>query len=551
MPIMTGVQGYTGLTQQVRLCLEPTSGEQVLMPQTSGASTMSLTTQPNTLSPTTGMHLHFFVIGNAASGTIQIAGTSPSGGNITSQTYHVNPAPQNSQGYSEFTTKEAFATVTSSGITTTGITPCQVLVFGSYAAKFLVPITADAEEKISHFSPQDRRGILAKNFRVSQLTKDVSLDKFDATLYPDSLWAPYMLFGNSPNVTTIPATPTVLFAAATKASTMTLTTAPSSPGQFLIFTIASNTTAGTITLSGKDNYGYTATETINVTSGQTTAYSTRRYSALTSPGTNQFTTTGFDAGATIAVAGVFAWQYSWTYDGVNSYTQYSATLEVFNGVYGYVMPYTHFSDGTFTWSKEKEIQFSAKGAAQDYAIVGDPTSTSAGTNPFTTLSQPTSLPMVSWPASFFIDNGTGTALTTQDGTFEDFKLQVMTGRKSFYSGDGQQRWSNVTWDSEPDFSVDATVILSNYQNYANFFKPNQSLILGVSFQGTFLGNNNGTNVYESVTFTLPVKADVWKNDMSKNPVQATIKFMAEYSLANLGYYYRCSWVSATPPVYTA
>jgi hypothetical protein len=551
MPVMTGVQGYTGLTQQTRLVLEPIPGEQLLMPQTVGASTMSLVTQPSAISPTTGMALHFFVIGNATAGTVVIAGTGPTGNTITSQTYHVNIAPQNNQGYTEFTTKEVFGTVNASGITVAGITPCQIIVFGSYAGKFLLPITTDAEEKIGHFSPQDKRGILAKNFRVTQLTKGASLDKFDCALYPDSLWMPYMLIGNSPNVTTVPAVPSVLLAATAKATTMTLTTGPSAPGMFLVFTLAANTLAGTIVLTGLDNYGAPATETIAIGTSQTTVYSSRRYSSLTVPGSLQFATTGLSVGATIAVSGVFAWTYTFTYDGVTNYTPYSATLEMYNGVFGYKLPYTFLSDGDFSWEKEKEISFTGKGEAQDYLIIGDPTSTSSGINPFASLAQPTSLPVVSWPSSFFIDTGSGTPFTTQDGSLESFKIAIATGRKSFYSGDGFQRWSNVTWDSEPDVALDATIILQNYANYINFFKPNQALILGATFTGNLLGTISGTTYYENWSWTTPARVDSWKNDSSKNPVEGTLKLLSEYNFSNLGYLYRLAVTCQQPPTYVA
>lgn len=554
MPMMTGVQGYTGLTQQTRLVLEPTAGEQLLMPQTTGASTMSLTTQPSTFSPTTGMHLHFLIIGNATSGTIAIAGTAPGTGSaVTSQTYHVAVAPQNAQGYTEFTTKEVFATVNASGITVTGITPCQILIFGSYGGKFLLPITSDAEEKIAKNSPQDKRGILWKNLRVTQLTKDVAVDKLDSDLYPDSLWAYYMLVGNSPNITTVPATPTVLLAATAKAATMTLTTAPAAPGEFLVFTIAANSASGTIVLTGLDNDNNPANETINVSATATTVYSTRRYSSLTSPGANQFTTTGLTTGATIAVSGVYAWQYSWTYDGVNNYTPYSATLEVFDGVLGKILPGTILTDGTFDWQKDKAIAFTSKGEAQDYQIVGDPNPTTypSGQNPFAILPQPTSFPLVSWPASWYIDAGSGTPFTTQDGSLLTCKIALITGRKYYHSGDGMQRASYVTWEAEPDLSADGTMIFQNYQNYVQFFKQNQALILSANFQGKLLGSIGTSTYYEGVQWTLPVKFDTDKIDPGKNPVELAFKLMAEYSLANLGYAFKVAVTSQTPPTYTA
>ncbi len=503
------------------------------------------------------MHLHVYVSGNTAAGTIAFTGTNISGGAQSSITYHVPAAPQNSQGYTEFTTKEVWGTITSNNITLTGLTPCQIMIFGSYAGKYLIPITEDDEEKIAKFSPQDKRGILFKNLRVSQLTKGVSLDKFDAALYPDSLWAPYMSIGNTPAITTVPATPTTLLASTAIASSMTLTTAPAAPGEFLIFSITGNTASGTIVVNGTDQYGnaYTSSETITFTSAATqTVYSSRRYSVVNTGGANKFTTTG-GTGASIAVTGVYAWKYTWTYDGITNPTPYSASLEVFDGVEGYILPYTHFADITFAWSKEKEITIACKGAAQDKCIVGDnsPTSTAnylSGTNPFATLAQPSSLPMVSWPASYYLDLGNGgTAFTTQDGSFEDFKLQIMTGRKPFYSGDGQQRWSNVTWESEPDFAADATIVYQNYQYYNQYFKPNVPAILGATFQGTYLGAISSTVYYEQIQWTLPVKIDSFKIEKSKNPVAGVLKLISEYSFTNLGWAYQCQWTCQVPPTY--
>lgn len=551
MPVPPTVTGFTGLSQQARLVLEPTAGEQLLMAETTGAGTMSLTTQPNSLSPTTGMHLHFYIIGNTGAGSIVITGTNVAGGAQTSITYHVSVAPQNHQGYNEFTTKEAWATVGAGGIALTSLTPCSVIVFGSYAGKYLIPITMDAEEQIPKFSPPDKRGILFKNLRVSQLAKGASLSKFDGSLYPDSLWMPYMLIGNTPVVTTIPASPTSLMASTPKAATMTLTTPPTAPGMFLIFAITGNSATGTIVLSGTDQYGFAASETITASSAASqTLYSTKRYGALTSPGSNQFTTTGL-TGASIAVTGVYAWTYTWTYDGLTNTTIYSSTLELYNGVFGVVLPYTFFSDGTFDWQKEKEIAFSGKGEAQDYCVVGDPTSTSVGTNPFATLTQPTSLSMVSWPATFYLDAATGTPLTTQDGSLETFKLQIMTGRKPYYSGDTLQRWSNITIDSDPDFAVDAEIVLPNYQNYINYFKTNTAFILGATFQGALLGSISSTTYFEAISWTLPVKYDSFKPDQSANPVKGTLKLISQYDFSNLGYAYKCAWTCQQPPVYTA
>lgn len=552
MPIITGVTGYTSLTQQTRLALETGSapGESLLLAATTIASTMSLTTQPNTISATVGMHLHGYVIGNTTSGTIQISGTGPSG-SITSITYHINIAPQNSQGYSEFTTKEAFLTVSASGIATTGMTGGQIIIFGSFAGKYLLPIDFDKEEKITKFSPQDKRGILFKNFRVSQLTKSVDVAKLDSALYPDSLWAYYMSIGNTPTVTTIPSSPTSLLTSTPIAASLTLTTPPTAPGMFLIFSITGNSASGTIVVGGTDQYGlaYTSNETITFTSATTqTVYSSRRYSVVNNGGSNKFATTG-GSGASIAVSGVYAWNFKWTYDGITNVSPYSASIEAFDGVEGLVIPGIVLSDATWIWSKEKEIQLQTKGTAQDLLIVGDPTSTTVGTNPFSTISQPTSLPVVSWPSSFWIDAATATPPSSQDGTMLDFKFMVTTGRKWVHAGDGQQRPSFVTWDAEPDWSTDITLVYPNYQNYITYFKPNMPLIVTAQFQGTWLGNISNTNYYETITFTLPCKVDTWKIDQTKNPVSGVLKLMSQYDFTNLGYAYSVSVQAQQPPVY--
>lgn len=553
MPVITGIQGYSSLTQQTRLALETGAapGESLLLAQSTIAATMSLTTQPNTISPTVGMHLHGYVIGNTTTGTIVITGTGPSGA-VTSITYHIPIAPQNNQGFTEFTTKEAFLTINASGIATTGMTGGQLMIFGSFAGKYLLPISLDKEEKITKHAPQDKRGILAKNLRVVQLTKGVDVAKLDSDLYPDSLWAYYMSIGNTPTITTVPTSPTSLLASTAIAASMTLTSAPSSPGQFLIFTITGNTAPGTIVVGGTDQYGnvYGSTETINFTSAASqTVYSLRRYSVVNNGGTNKFATTG-GTSASIAVGGVYGWQYSWIMDGINNITPYSGCIEAYDGVMGFVIPGCVLSDATWSWAKEKEITLQCKGSAQDLLIVGDPSATTFGTNPFATISQPMSLPYASWPASFYLDNDNGgTALTTQDGSLLTYKFAITTGRKWMYAGDGQQRPAFVTWDAEPDFTIDAEIIDVGYANYLAYFKPNVPMILGASFQGTWLGNISNTNYYEQVQIITPVKVDSWKFDQTKNPVSGALKLMSCYDFGNLGYYYKINVIAQQPPVY--
>lgn len=132
----------------------------------------------------------------------------------------------------------------------------------------------------------------------------------------------------------------------------------------------------------------------------------------------------------------------------------------------------------------------------------------------------------------------------------DFKFAITTGRKWMYAGDGFQRPTYVTWDSEPDWNVDATIIYQNYQNYINYFKPNTALILTAQFQGNWLGNISNTNYYETITFTLPAKVDSWKIDQAKNPVSGVLKLISQYDFTNLGYAYKIVVTAQQPPVYT-
>ena len=558
MPVPPAVTGYTGLTQQTRLTIEVNAGEQLLFPQGAGAATLSLTTQPNAVGgATVGMHLHFQIIGNTGTGTMTIAGTAPGTGSaVNSITYHVNPAPLNNQGYSEFTTTEVFATVNASGITmSAGLLPCQVIIWGSLAGKFLIPVEADPYEEVQHYSPVDKRGILWPITRVQQLTKWASLGKFDASVFPDSLWLLYMLVTNNPTVTTVPAAPSSLMTSTAIAATMTLTTSLATvpPGMFMIFAITGNTASGTIVLNGKDPFGNAQNETIKFTSAATqTVYSTKRYSALTVPGANQFATTG-GTGSSIVITGVFAWTYTGTWDGLTNTTKASACLEHFDGVQGVMVPYTFFTDGTLTWEKEKELLVSCKGEGQDFLIVGDPNPTTypSGTNPFATLSQPTTMPMVGWSSQYFIDALPGTPFTTQDGSIVIFKVVINTGLKAYFVGDGMQRWNNMTYGGEPSCDLEATLVYQNYQYYESYFKQNSKFVLGVTFQGTLLGSIGASTYFENIQFTFPARIDTLQIDKSKDPIEASLKIYNEYDFASLGYAFKMAMTAQIPPTYTS
>ena len=120
---------------KIGLALEPTAapGKQLLLTATAVAATMSLVTQP---SGGQGMHLSVIVQGNTVNGTLNIAGTAVGGGSINETSYLIGQAPQSNLGYSVWTTKQAFATVSASGITLvggTGLNNALITVWGVYA----------------------------------------------------------------------------------------------------------------------------------------------------------------------------------------------------------------------------------------------------------------------------------------------------------------------------------------------------------------------------------------------------------------------------------
>ena len=134
---------------------------------------------------------------------------------------------------------------------------------------------------------------------------------------------------------------------------------------------------------------------------------------------------------------------------------------------------------------------------------------------------------------------------------ETFKLAITTGRVWKFPGDGMQRAGFVTVDAFPDFAVDAEIVFQNYAYYVGYFKQNTPLILASTFQGNLLGSAGSSVFYENVSVTLPTKVDTFKIDRTKNPVAGTLKLMAQYDFANLGYAYKVAVTAQQPPNYTA
>ena len=420
-----------------------------------------------------------------------------------------------------------------------------------------MPVDIGAEDKLPLFSPADKRGLGVKNVRLVQLDKTVPIDKFDSALYPSAdLFAGYTMVSNNPTITTVPASATVLLASTAFSGTpLSLSSQPKYPAQRLILVVTGcgSQAAGTITLTGLDNYGNVATEVISTpanAAANQTYYSANRYSAINASAVVASAALSGGTGS-VAINGAYAWNYVFTCDGVNLGLN-SMALEWYTGADGIVIPYFIVQDGSFDWQKDKEMKLTGKGEAQDFLTVGLILANfiNSGGNPFATLTQPIDLPIVSWPGKFWIDplEG-GTPGTTSYGDMLTFKLNIKTGQKLYHTGDGLQTSSRLTHDPiEVDF--DATIDFQNELEYNQFLQVGKRAVVA-QFIGDWIGQT-GANVpiYEYMQFTLPAKYETYKRDTSKDKVEADLKGLVEYSFT-LGYLYTLTIQSVLAPTYTS
>src|SRR5579859_7707554 len=115
------------------------------------SASFSLTTQP---SGSTGMRLLLIVQGNTTTGTITLTGTGVGGGTPTETTPTITlpPAGQNSVVTAfEYVSTNVYATINSSGVTSTGLANANVTIYGIQAAKYLIPCIADLEKDFKYF----------------------------------------------------------------------------------------------------------------------------------------------------------------------------------------------------------------------------------------------------------------------------------------------------------------------------------------------------------------------------------------------------------------
>lgn len=527
----------------IGIVLENLSGQGLvsLLASTPITSSMSLANQPT---GSTGMRLLVYIYGQA-SGTITFAGKDINGNNVTEGPIAVPATPigQNALVSKwEYETKQIFGSINASGITTTGLTSGSIIVQGVPAAKFLLPGSMKAKKKYEKYSPNEHRNLLDRDTRVLQLVNKTTLDDITQILYPEnSLWVAYMLCGSVPTITTLPASPTALLAA-TAVGNLSLTTQPTFPGMALQLVVAGSSATGSITLTGLDQFGNAATETITCAAGGSngngTYYSTKIYSAINA---SSVACTGLTSG-TVAVNGVFGWKYVFTPGDVI----YSATFEKYTGVDSYSLPFAMLEEGTFEYGMDKELKFTGKGIAQDRIVIGDRTAAAFSDSRITALGQPSDLGMVGWSGLCYIDTSVGAVPTTQFGDLLEGKIAIKNPLKPGYTLTNSQNYNRVTRGKREatfDCKLDLTNVLQLEQ-----YRQNLVQYITFAFYGTPIGGGNS----KTWQFTFPFRWDdfdiVSTPDMER--VEATANGRAEYD-SGLGGSYKITIINQTPPTYTS
>lgn len=539
----------TAAVGSIGFAFEPlaTPGEQVdnanaILAYGAVAATTSATNQP---SGSSGMRLHIYVYNNTATGTVTVSGKDLSGNSVSETTPTIpvtNPAAlTQEQGRFDYVTKQVYASIDSSGITTTGLTGGNIKIGGIAAARYLMPATAKIIAKYGQTNPDEHRALPDMTTHKIQTVKDVDVE-LEQILYPDeSLWVAYALLNNavSGSITTSPGTATSLLSStAVAGSPLSLTTQPTAPGMKLIFVVTSASGSGTIALTGTDVYGHAATETI-AGSGNGTYYSTNTYSAIAASG---IAVTGFTSGS-VAITGVYGWNRTF----LPSVNPFSTCVEFYTGTDSVCAPYTVFEEWGLDFDVEKEFKLSTKGVAQDRLIIGDRTQASFSDSRVVNLAQPTDYPLAAWRTIVSIDPITGTPGSTTFGDLLSGKVTFKSPLKAVHKATNKQVFNTVyrkKFSLEFEAKIDYTNVLqveqfrSDYKQYIQF---------------QFLGRNVGGGNYQSITLIIPFKYTKFEvtSTPSSDYVEADIAGIAEYD-PTIGGSFKLIWNNNTlPPNYTA
>lgn len=508
------------------------------------SASFSLTTQP---SGSTGMRLLILVQGNTATGTVSVAGTNVSGGSIneTTPTIPLPPAGQNSVvSEAEYVTQDVFATVNSSGVTTTGLTNGVITIYGIQGAKYLIPCIADLERDYKYFTPKEARGLLDEETSMQQQVIDGKISKIDQALYPeDSLFLAYMGISNNPTVATIPASPTSLKASsAISGGPFSLTSQPLTPGQVLIFVVTSSSAVGTIAITGVNQYGVAVSETITAAAGGSngngTYYSSNVYSTVNASGV---AFTGLTSGS-CAITGVYGWQYTFVPDGN---ALYSAALEWYTGTDSTASPWAYLDEIDIDFDVNKETKVSLKGGMQDKLPIGNRSTNPLSASRVTALGQPLDIPMIGWQTAIYVDSISGTPGTTPYSSVINGKISLKVPQQAIYTATQTQRYSRL-YRKQRSAMLTASIDFTALDQYEQW-RQNIQQFINFQFFGAYIGSTGGVVYNKSWSFIFAANYAKFKIDGSKlENVTADLEAKGIYN-ANYGASYKCVIVCQQPP----
>jgi hypothetical protein len=523
------------------IIVEANPGEQQLLIPTAITATITGITAP---SGSTGMRLHIKLTNFTASGSFTINGTGVPGNSETFTVAALTQQQVQSGQMANFEIVSVNAYTALTNITTTGLTNGIIAIYGIQAGKYALPSTIKSKRTPKIYSPNEHNALIERDKKVVQLIQNTTIDEIKQDVYADiSLWWPYVIMGAPASTATIPSTPASLLSATSITSTMSLTTQPTAPGMKIILAITAFTTPGTLTLTGTVNGVTNVSESISIT-GNGTYYSSNVYSAINASGITNASTV-----ATLAVTGVFGWQYTF----LSGAAQYSAVVEWYDGTGSWTHPFSIFEEGTFDAKVQSEISLTGKGKAQDRLPIGDRTTTPlSGTNRIAALGvNLNDLPIVGWQTQVYLDAITGTPLTTQNVNIEELKVDLKVPQEDHFTFVNTQSYNRAYPVKR---SCTATVVfdfidLLQYEQ----FRQNLKQYLAVQFLGQYIGTSSGTAYYKSWTWTLPVRSDGGfdvTSDPSKGSVVATSTWQTEYD-SGIGGAYKLAVISQMPPNYTA
>lgn len=536
MANVNGILSTTPARSQCNISIEALAGEQNIIFQAI-ASTITIPFQPTV--GVSGYRQHIQIQNNTTTGTFTLNGTDINGGTIAETVNIPLPPSQRLQsaqiGHFDYTSTSIFANATT--ITTTGAANAIIIMGAIQAGKTLIPCTFKSSNKRPIFSPNEQTGLIERTTKMLQENNEVEISELGQDLYPgNSLWWAYVHMG-LPTIATIPSSPTVLFAATSISSSMTLTTQPSLPGMKLILTITGFTTLGILTITGINRYGQNVSETLTVT-GAGVLYPIHLYKSVT-------TITNTGTVATLAVAGVYGWQYTFLSGGV----QQTLAIENFDGSGSWLYPYSYFTEGTYETTVKGEAKISSKGMAQDKTAIGDRTAAVLTTNRIAPLTITNELPVVGWQTALFLDPITGTAGNTFVDKFSVMKLTLKTPVEAKFNLTNQQNFVRA-FAMKREGDVEVTEDLFNLISY-EMWRQNLKQYLVASIYAENIGTISGAAYYNSWSWTLPLKYNGEfspTSDVSKSTVENQNKFACEYDPA-IAASYRLIVTSQVPPTY--